>query len=40
MMERGFLTRWLWIALCVLTVGLVLEGGLEIVQLGARCGNC
>ena len=36
MMERGFLTRWLWIALWVLSGALVLQGGLELLQLGAR----
>jgi uncharacterized membrane protein len=36
MMERGVLTRWLWIALWVLSGALVLQGGLELLQLGAR----
>ena len=40
MMERGFLTRWLWIALWVLSGALVLQGGLELLQLGGRLGNC
>ena len=36
MMERGVLTRWLWIALWILSGALVLQGGLELLQLGAR----
>ena len=36
MMERGVLTGWLWIALWVLSGALVLQGGLELLQLGAR----
>ena len=36
MMERGVLTRWLWIALWVLSGALVLQGGFELLQLGAR----
>ena len=36
MIERGVLTGWLWIALWVLSGALVLQGGLELLQLGAR----
>ena len=36
MMARSVLTRWLWIALWVLSGALVLQGGLELLQLGAR----
>ena len=35
-MARSILTRWLWIALWVLSGALVLQGGLELLQLGAR----
>ena len=36
MIERGVFTGWLWIALWVLSGALVLQGGLELLQLGAR----
>ena len=36
MTPRGKLTSRLWATLCILSAGLIIQGGLEVFELGAR----